>query len=60
MPELLPFVDLRAQYRNHADELNAAIGRVLDSAAFIMGPDLSAFEPLPENERLFTNVEEWL
>ena len=23
-------------------------------------PDPSAFEPLPENERLFTNVEEWL
>jgi putative transposase len=22
-------------------------------------PDPSAFEPLPENERLFTNVEEW-
>lgn len=44
MPELLPFVDLRIQYRNHAGELNAAISRVLDAAAFIMGPDLSAFE----------------
>ncbi|MBV8689578.1 MAG: DegT/DnrJ/EryC1/StrS family aminotransferase, partial [Candidatus Eremiobacteraeota bacterium] len=44
MPELLPFVDLRAQYRNHAAEIDAAISGVVRSAAFIMGPDLAAFE----------------
>lgn len=44
MPELLPFVDLRIQYRNHAAELGAAIMQVLESAAFIMGPDVPAFE----------------
>ena len=44
MPDVLPFVDLRAQYRNHATEIDAAIQRVVQSAAFIMGPELSAFE----------------
>ena len=44
MPELLPFVDLRIQYQQHAVEIQAAIARVLESAAFIMGPDVAAFE----------------
>ncbi|MBV9148428.1 MAG: DegT/DnrJ/EryC1/StrS family aminotransferase [Candidatus Eremiobacteraeota bacterium] len=44
MPERLPFVDLRMQYRNHADELQRAIDGVLESAAFILGPEVTAFE----------------
>jgi dTDP-4-amino-4,6-dideoxygalactose transaminase len=41
---VIPFVDLRAQYFNLADEIDAAIKRVLVSASFILGPDLSEFE----------------
>ncbi|WP_234842234.1 Mu transposase C-terminal domain-containing protein [Sinorhizobium meliloti] len=33
---------------------------VKPDAAKPASPNPSAFEPLPENERLFTNVEEWL
>ena len=44
MPDVLPFVDLHAQYRNHAAEIDGAIQRVVESGAFIMGPELRAFE----------------
>ena len=39
-----PFLDLKAQYRNIKAEIDAAIGRVIDSAQFVHGPGLSAFE----------------
>lgn len=37
-------VDLRGQYRRLKDEIDQAIARVLDSAWFIRGPEVSAFE----------------
>lgn len=40
----IPLVDLRAQYRSIQTELDEAVGRVMSSAAFIMGPELNAFE----------------
>jgi Predicted pyridoxal phosphate-dependent enzyme apparently involved in regulation of cell wall biogenesis len=40
----LPLVDLKAQYRAIKPEIDAAIQRILESTAFINGPDVSAFE----------------
>ena len=40
----IPLVDLKAQYGTIRKEIDAAIQRVLDSTAFIMGPDVAAFE----------------
>ncbi len=40
----VPFVDLRAQYRAIQAEIHAAIGRVLEEAAFIKGKYVEAFE----------------
>jgi dTDP-4-amino-4,6-dideoxygalactose transaminase len=37
-------VDLKAQYRSIKPEIDAAIGEVLDTAAFILGPAVSRFE----------------
>jgi len=42
--DLLPLVDLNAQYRSIAHEILPAVTNVFESAAFIMGPDLDAFE----------------
>ncbi len=41
---MLPFVDLQAQYRSIKREIDAAIARVLDSAVFVMGREVLAFE----------------
>ncbi len=43
-PAKLPLVDLKAQYAAIKPEIDAAIARVLQSTAFINGPDVSAFE----------------
>jgi dTDP-4-amino-4,6-dideoxygalactose transaminase len=40
----IPILDLRPQYDSLKDEMHAAITRVLESGAFIMGPDVAAFE----------------
>jgi dTDP-4-amino-4,6-dideoxygalactose transaminase len=40
----VPFVDLRAQYRAIKEEIDAAIARVVESAAFVLGPEVEAFE----------------
>jgi dTDP-4-amino-4,6-dideoxygalactose transaminase len=40
----IPLVDLQAQYRSIQDEIDAAIRRVVESTAFILGPEVSAFE----------------
>ena len=40
----VPFVDLQAQYRTIKSEVDAAIQRVLDNAAFILGREVEAFE----------------
>jgi dTDP-4-amino-4,6-dideoxygalactose transaminase len=41
---MIPFVDLGAQYRSIKREVDAAIQRVIESAAFVMGREVEAFE----------------
>ncbi len=40
----VPFVDLRAQHRQLAGELLQVFTRVLESASFVLGPEVKAFE----------------
>jgi dTDP-4-amino-4,6-dideoxygalactose transaminase len=40
----VPFVDLQAQYRAIKTEIDAAVQRVLDTSAFILGREVEAFE----------------
>lgn len=40
----VPFGDLRAQNASLGDDLNAAIARVINSCAYIAGPEVAAFE----------------
>jgi dTDP-4-amino-4,6-dideoxygalactose transaminase len=40
----VPFVDLKAQYRTIAEEVNEGIGQVLENTAFILGRDVELFE----------------
>lgn len=41
---MIPLVDLQAQYRSIKADVDAAVLRVLDSAQFILGPAVTAFE----------------
>jgi dTDP-4-amino-4,6-dideoxygalactose transaminase len=41
---MIPFVDLKAQYRSIKSEIDEALSRVLDSTQFILGPEVRAFE----------------
>jgi dTDP-4-amino-4,6-dideoxygalactose transaminase len=41
---MIPLVDLKAQYATIKPEVDAAIQAVVDSAAFINGPQVRAFE----------------
>jgi dTDP-4-amino-4,6-dideoxygalactose transaminase len=40
----IPTADLRQQYRAIKGEIDAAVARVLDSAQFVLGDDVAAFE----------------
>jgi len=40
----VPFLDLKAQYKSIKDEINDAIGQVLESCAFAGGPFVEKFE----------------
>jgi dTDP-4-amino-4,6-dideoxygalactose transaminase len=40
----VPYLDLKAQYRAIKPEIDAAIGRVLESCQFVLGPEVSEFE----------------
>ena len=40
----IPFVDLKSQYAAIADEINPAVLDVMQRGAFILGPEVSAFE----------------
>jgi dTDP-4-amino-4,6-dideoxygalactose transaminase len=40
----IPILDLKPQYQSIKAEVHAAIDRVLESGAFIMGPDVKLFE----------------
>ena len=41
---MIPFVDLKAQYQSIKEEMDAAIQRVLESTAFVLGSEVEAFE----------------
>jgi len=41
---MIPFVDLKAQYRSIKGEVDAAIARVLESGQFVLGDEVAAFE----------------
>jgi len=41
---VIPFLDLRAQYKQLKPEIDAAVTRVIDSAQFVLGPEVAAFE----------------
>lgn len=43
-PRPLPLVDLRAQHEAIRPELEAALARVLDGGAFVLGEEVAAFE----------------
>ena len=40
----VPFVDLKAQYESLKPEMDAALHSVLDRTAFVLGPEVDAFE----------------
>jgi dTDP-4-amino-4,6-dideoxygalactose transaminase len=40
----VPFVDLKLQYQNHRTDIDKAIQSVVDSAAFLEGPEVKEFE----------------
>ena len=44
MSNPIPMVDLRAQYLRIKNDIDAAMARVVDTTAFIKGPDCAAFE----------------
>jgi dTDP-4-amino-4,6-dideoxygalactose transaminase len=41
---LIPLIDLKAQYASIKPEIDAAVQRVLDHAAFVLGPEVESFE----------------
>jgi len=41
---LIPFLDLKAQYRQIKPQVDAAVMRVIESTQFVLGPDVAAFE----------------
>ncbi|MBI3492894.1 MAG: DegT/DnrJ/EryC1/StrS family aminotransferase [Acidobacteria bacterium] len=41
---MIPFVDLKSQYRSIKDEIDAAIARVFESGQFVLGDEVAAFE----------------
>jgi len=41
---VIPFIDLRPQNETLRGEIEAALGRVLDSGAYALGPEVAAFE----------------
>jgi len=42
--EPIPFLDLRAQYATLREEIRAAVDRVFESQAFVLGEEVAAFE----------------
>ena len=41
---MIPFLDLKAQYQQIKPEVDAAVARAIDSAQFVLGPEVAAFE----------------
>ena len=44
MTTQVPFVDLKAQFRAISEEVVPRMMQVMESASFILGPDLALFE----------------
>jgi dTDP-4-amino-4,6-dideoxygalactose transaminase len=44
VPQAVPFLDLRSQYANLRDEILPILDEVAESASFILGPHVAAFE----------------
>lgn len=44
MSSAVPFVDLKAQHAEVAEEVNAGFARIFDQTAFVMSDDVAAFE----------------
>src|SRR5260370_38028528 len=44
MPDPIPLLDLRAEYSELKSEIDSAMGRVLESGHFILGPVVAALE----------------
>ena len=43
---MIPYCDLKAQYRSIKPEIDQAVLRVLESAEFVLGSEVEAFEEL--------------
>lgn len=43
-PEPVPFIDLKAQFQTIRPEINAAVGRVFENQAFVLGDEVSELE----------------
>jgi dTDP-4-amino-4,6-dideoxygalactose transaminase len=41
---VIPYLDLKAQYRSIRDEVEPAVRAVLESAQYVLGPEVEAFE----------------
>jgi dTDP-4-amino-4,6-dideoxygalactose transaminase len=41
---VIPFIDLRAQYREIQDEVKDAVARVLEEGAYVLGSEVESFE----------------
>jgi dTDP-4-amino-4,6-dideoxygalactose transaminase len=41
---MIPYLDLKAQYRSIKPEIDQAVAGVLESAAFVLGPEVAKFE----------------
>ena len=41
---MIPFLDLKAQYREIKPQVDAAVAGVIESAQFVLGPEVAAFE----------------
>lgn len=41
---MIPYLDLKAQYRSIRDEVEPAVTRVLESAQYVLGPEVESFE----------------
>jgi dTDP-4-amino-4,6-dideoxygalactose transaminase len=44
LPNAIPYLDLKAQYRSIKAEIDAAVCRVLESSQFVLGEEVAAFE----------------
>lgn len=41
---MIPFLDLKGQYKEIKPQVDAAVARVIESAQFVLGPEVAAFE----------------